>query len=137
MHGRNTAATAWLSLTPEPERNLPELLTLLHEDEGSTSTRLRAEEGRMARLVLRGNSRRWLRYLDRVADLPLAVAAGTRDGDPELALAVVQVVLDHDRMLIGLPGRAYHRTASRRQALREAEQALRSRVAAAPIEAAS
>ena len=91
----------------------------------------------MTRLVLRGSSRRWLRYLDRVADLPLAVAAGTRDGDPELALAVVEVVLDHDRMLIGLPGRAYHRTASRRQALREAEQALRTRVAAPSIEAVS
>ena len=84
----------------------------------------------MTRLVLRGSSRRWLRYLDRVADLALGVADGTRDGDPELALAVVDVVLEHDRMLIGLPGRAYHRTASRRRALKEAQRALRRRLEA-------
>ena len=31
------------------------------------------------------------------------------------ALAIAQVVLEHDRMLIGLPGSAYHRTAERRR----------------------
>jgi hypothetical protein len=128
MHGRNTAATAWLSLTPEPERTLPHLLALLEDGQRPADARLRAEEGRMTRLVLRGNSRRWLRYLDRVAELALGIADGTRPGDPELALAVVDVVLEHDRMLIGLPGRAYHRTAGRRRALREAQQALRARL---------
>jgi hypothetical protein len=114
MHGRTAASTAWLSLTPEPERNLPELLARL----GGRSPRLEAD--RMSRIVLRGTPRRWLRHLDRAAAFALEVADGTRDGDPELALVVVEVVLDHDRMLIGLPGRAYHRTSERRRALRAA-----------------
>jgi hypothetical protein len=121
MHGRNTTGTAWLSLTPEPERNLPELLALLGRSRP-------AEEDRMTRIVLRGTSRRWLRYLDRAASAALEVADGTRDGDPELALAVVDVVLEHDRMLIGLPGRAYHRTEERRRRLRDAQRALWARI---------
>jgi hypothetical protein len=125
MHGHTTAGTAWLSLTPEPERNLPELLALL----GRSSER--REEDRMTRMVLRGTSRRWLRYLDRAAAVALDVADGTRDGDPELALAVVDVVLEHDRMLIGLPGRAYYRTEERRRRLREARLVLRDRIEAA------
>ena len=121
MHGRTTAATAWLSLTPEPERTLPELLALLGQSRDT-------EEDRMTRIVLRGTSRRWLRYLDRAATVALEVADGTRDGDPELALAVVEVVLEHDRMLIGLPGRAYDRTEERRARLRAARRALHSRI---------
>ena len=80
-------------------------------------------------LVLRGNSRRWLRYLDRAAALALGVADGTTDGDAELALAVAHVVLEHDRMLIGLPGSAYHRTTERRQRLAEAIGVLEARIA--------
>jgi hypothetical protein len=78
-----------------------------------------------------------LRYLDDVAGLALRVADGSRPGDPDLALALVEVVLEHDRMLIGLPGRAYHRTAPRREALREARQALRDRIAADPTPTAT
>jgi hypothetical protein len=122
MHGRTTAGTAWLSLTPEPERNLPELLSLL--DQSSETL----EDDRISRIVLRGTSRRWLRYLDRAAAVALEVADGTRDADPELALTVVDVVLEHDRMLIGLPGRAYHRTAARRARLRAARTVLQGRI---------
>src|SRR5262245_30614885 len=125
MHGRKTAGTAWLSLTPEPERSLPELLALL--DACSES----GEADRMSRVVLRGTSRRWLRHLDRAASVALEVADGTREGDPEPALAVVEVVLEHDRMLIGLPGRAYHRTAERRTRLRTARRMLEDRIGAA------
>jgi hypothetical protein len=126
MHGRTTAGTAWLSLTPEPERTLPELLALLD----STSEPVEAD--RMSRLVLRGTSRRWLRHLDRAAAVALEVAEGRRAGDPELALAVVDVVLEHDRMLIGLPGRAYQRTEERRRLLRGAQRTLRARTGALP-----
>jgi hypothetical protein len=125
MHGRNTAGTAWLSLTPEPERTLPELLPLL----GSGTER--AEADRISRIVLRGTSRRWLRHLDRAASIALEIADGRRDGDAELALAVVDVVLEHDRMLIGLPGRAYHRTEERRTRLRAARQSLQDQLEAA------
>ncbi|HSV39381.1 MAG TPA: hypothetical protein VLI04_11535 [Nocardioidaceae bacterium] len=114
--------TAWLSLTPEPERSLPELLAVLSDSSVSS------EQDQVEHLVLRGTGKRWLSYLDRVAELALAVADGTRDGDPELALAVAHVVLEHDRMLIGLPGSAYDRTAERRRRLAEAIVILESRL---------
>ena len=114
--------TEWLSLTPEPEYSLPELLAVLSDSSVSS------EEDRVTELVLRGTSRRWLRYLDRVAELALAIADGTRDGDPELALAVAHVVLEHDRMLIGLPGTAYARTADRRRRLTDAIATLEGRL---------
>ena len=122
MHGRSAAATAWLGLTPEPERSLPELLAYLHESS------VRSEQSRVTNLVLRGTGRRWLRYLDRAAELALNVADGTTEGDAELALAVAQVVLEHDRMLIGLPGNAYYRTAERRRRLAEAIPVLETHI---------
>ena len=72
--------------------------------------------------------RRWLRYLDRAAGLALEIADGSRGGDPESALAIAHVVLDHDRMLIGLHGSAYYRTAERRRRLAEAIPALEARI---------
>ena len=125
MHKHSAAATAWLGLTPEPERSLPELLAYLHEDPNRSVS---AEQSRVTRLVLRGTGRRWLRYLDRAAELALGIADGSRSGDAELALAVAHVVLDHDRMLIGLPGSAYHRTAERRRRLAEAIPALEAQI---------
>jgi hypothetical protein len=119
---RSQAATAWLGLTPEPERSLPELLAYLQEE--STVSH---EQNRVTNLVLRGTGRRWLRYLDGAARMALDVADGSRHGDAALALAVAQVVLDHDRMLIGLPGSAYHRTAERRRRLAAAIPVLEKR----------
>jgi hypothetical protein len=123
VHRRSATATAWLGLTPEPERSLPELLG--HLQDAST---ISVEQRRVTRLVLRGTGRRWLRYLDRAARLALKVADGTSDGDAELALAVAQVVLEHDRMLIGLPGNAYYRTAERRRRLAEAIPLLEAQI---------
>jgi hypothetical protein len=123
VHTHSRAATAWLGLTPEPERALPELLADLRQE-----STVAHERNRVTRLVLRGTGRRWLRYLDRAAELALDVADGSRDGDAEQALAVAQVVLDHDRMLIGLPGSAYHRTAERRRRLTEAIPVLEARI---------
>ena len=125
MHGRSTTATAWLGLTPEPERSLPELLAYLQDDPSESA--VSSEQNRVTDLVLRGTGRRWLRYLDQAAELALDVAAGS-DGDAELALAVAQVVLEHDRMLIGLPGSAYYRTAERRRRLAQAIPVLEARL---------
>ena len=126
MHGRSTAATAWLGLTPEPERSLPELLAYLQDDPSESA--VSSEQNRVTDLVLRGTGRRWLRYLDQAAELALDVADGSRDGDAELALTVAQVVLEHDRMLIGLPGSAYYRTAERRRRLAQAIPVLEARL---------
>ena len=114
--------TAWLSLTPEPEYSLPEMLAVLADSP------VNSEEDAVTQVILRGTGRRWLRYLDRAADLAVAIARGTRGGDDKLALAVAHVVLEHDRMLIGLPGPAYERTSARRRRLAAAIESLEARL---------
>jgi hypothetical protein len=126
VHTRFDSAAAWLGLTPEPERSLPELLAYL-QDEPSESA-ISIEQGRVTDLVLRGTGRSWLQYLDAAAELAFGVADGSRDGDAEFALTVAQVVLEHDRMLIGLPGSAYYRTAERRRRLAAAIPVLEARI---------
>lgn len=121
--------TAWLGLTPEPERSLPDLLDFLQEE-----TTLSRERNYVTRLILRGTSRHWLRYLDRAAQVAVDVAGGDRPGDPSLALDIAQIVLDHDRMLIGLPGTAYYRTTERRKRLAAAIPVLQARINTNPME---
>src|SRR4051794_26102244 len=99
-HGRHVI---WLGLTPEPERELPARVALLR---GADVT---AETARVEALILRGTQRRWLDYLVEVG----ALAAGAVDsGDPARRAAArdaAEIVLEHHRMLIGLPGGAYRR----------------------------
>ncbi|MFD5618901.1 hypothetical protein [Streptomyces yangpuensis] len=143
----------WLGLTPEPERELPVAVAALRASGDRTAetpvpgTRTHgtrtpgtrtpgtrtteelaaAERRRVERLVLRGSRHSWLRYLAEITDLVTSVAAGTRTGDPAAALLAGEVVLDHHRMLIGLPGPGYGRTAADRTALESAVRALRTR----------
>ncbi|MFB7510979.1 hypothetical protein, partial [Streptomyces broussonetiae] len=64
----------------------------------------------------------WLRYLGEVTDLVVRAAHGATTAAPGPAAVAVaaEVVLDHHRMLIGLPGTAYARTATQRQELERA-----------------
>ena len=60
---------SWLSITPEPERELPRAVaTLAHGGEPSASA-VAAETARIERLVLHGTQREWLRYLHGVVEL--------------------------------------------------------------------
>ncbi|WP_445270166.1 hypothetical protein [Streptomyces sp. DSM 41634] len=127
----------WLGLTPEPERELPAAVAALrasshHPPEAPTAPAelAAAERRRVERLVLRGSRHSWLRYLAEVTELVTAVAAGAgqgpEPGDRSAALLAAEVVLDHHRMLIGLPGAGYGRTARDRAALESAVRTLRS-----------
>ncbi|MFC9819345.1 hypothetical protein ACFV0H_02100 [Streptomyces erythrochromogenes] len=122
----------WLGLTPEPERELPTAVAALRASLPGTATPRTAEElahaerRRVERLILRGSRHSWLRYLAEVTDLVTGVAAGSRTGDRAAALLAGEVVLDHHRMLIGLPGPGYGRTATDRTALEGAVRALRT-----------
>ncbi|MEV6598762.1 hypothetical protein AB0M36_18160 [Actinoplanes sp. NPDC051346] len=118
MHGPPSTRLAWLGLTPEPERELPAAVAVLHA--GSPVT----ERSRIEMLLLRGTQRGWLRYLEEVTQLVVKAAEAN---DPRLrdsARHVASVVLDHHRMLIGLPGPAYDWTAGQREALESALSAL-------------
>ncbi|KOG57297.1 hypothetical protein ADK75_04745 [Streptomyces virginiae] len=121
----------WLGLTPEPERELPTAVAALRASSRSAPAGppqdLAATERRhVEHLILRGSRHSWLRYLAEVTDLVTGVAAGSRAGDPAAALLAGEVVLDHHRMLIGLPGPGYGRTAQDRAALESAVRSLRT-----------
>ncbi|KOU23359.1 hypothetical protein ADK52_17915 [Streptomyces sp. WM6372] len=94
--------------------------------EGVAAEEVAAERRRVQRLVLRGSRHSWLRYLAEVTDLVTGVAEGSRPGDRAAALLAAEVVLDHHRMLIGLPGTGYGRTTGDRIALERAVRTLRS-----------
>jgi hypothetical protein len=118
----------WLGLTPEPERELPAAVAALRAPDGRPPSALvAAERHRVQRLVLRGTQAGWLRYLREVTDLVVEAASGSATADPRPALVAGEVVLDHHRMLIGLPGTAYARTAVQRQDLEGALARLRAR----------
>jgi hypothetical protein len=113
----------WLGLTPEPERELPSTVAALRaarSGERVTSADVDAERRRVETLVLRGSQRGWLRYLGEVTEL---VGSGCTDSDATIratARHAGAVVLEHHRMLIGLPGDGYAAAAGQRAALRAA-----------------
>ncbi|MFJ9817414.1 hypothetical protein ACIRU3_19500 [Streptomyces sp. NPDC101151] len=118
----------WLGLTPEPEQELPAAVAALRTpaDNRPPAALVAAERHRVERLVLRGTQRGWLRYLGEVTDLVVEAAEGSATDDPQAALVAGEVVLDHHRMLIGLPGTGYARTAMQRRDLEGALARLRA-----------
>ncbi|MFF9783111.1 hypothetical protein [Streptomyces nigrescens] len=127
MSGRRNLI--WLGLTPEPERELPATVAALRTARRTADTpagATEAERRRVERLILHGTQHGWLRYLAEVTGLVTAVASRTRPGDRRAALRAAEVMLDHHRMLIGLPGPGYDRTAADRSALERAVRTLRT-----------
>ncbi|WP_406301241.1 hypothetical protein OHA61_01185 [Streptomyces sp. NBC_00885] len=128
MSGRRSLV--WLGLTPEPERELPPAVAALRTRAPDTAAppprTADAERRRVESLILRGSRRSWLRYLAEVTALVTSVADGSAPGDRRAALLAGEVVLDHHRMLIGLPGSGYDRTAADRRALEQAVRVLRT-----------
>ncbi|MDI9886462.1 hypothetical protein QMZ92_19295 [Streptomyces sp. HNM0645] len=139
MSGRRSLV--WLGLTPEPERELPPAVAALRTGAPDAGAEARgpaaAERRRVERLILHGSERSWLRYLAEVTELVTSVADGTASGDRGAALVAGEVVLDHHRMLIGLPGSGYDRTARDRSALETAVRTLRAAMAGTPGTASS
>jgi hypothetical protein len=107
---------SWLSVTPEPERELPETVAALRAGRRPPPEAVTAERERIELLVLRGSQREWLAYLREVVELlerPL-------NDDEQLAHArktATIVLANHHNLLLGLPGRAAQRTASERARL--------------------
>jgi hypothetical protein len=88
---RAGARHAWLSITPEPERELPAAVAELR---GNGS--LDAERVRVERLVTHGSRRAWAAYLSEAAAL-------ARDAPPGKARTIVLEVIDnHDNLRLGL-----------------------------------
>jgi hypothetical protein len=104
----------WLSVTPEPERELPEAVATLAIGARAGAPAVAQERARIERLVLHGSQRRWLAYLHRVVEL---IERRADSKDPELIRArelARAVVTNHHNLLLALPGRGAELTAGDR-----------------------
>ena len=81
---------AWLSITPEPELELPAAVAALRN--GSVE----AEQARVERIVLRGRRRDWTAYLAEAAALAAAASPS------EARDIVLDVIDNHDNLKLGL-----------------------------------
>ena len=113
---------SWLSVTPEPERELPDAVATLAAGRRADGQAVARERERIERLVLRGSQRRWLAYLHHVVAL-IDASAGL--DDPDVARArtrATAVIANHHNLLLALPGSGAARTAGDRAALARLEQ---------------
>jgi hypothetical protein len=85
------ARHVWLSITPEPERELPDAVAALRAG-GSAE----AERARVERLVTHGSRRAWSAYLAEAAVLARAAPPG------EARSLVLDVIDNHDKLKLGL-----------------------------------
>ncbi len=100
--GRSRTRHAWLSITPEPERELPAAVAALRAGGPPGTAAVEAERRRVERLVTHGSRRAWTDYLAAAAALAQNAA-----GEGELAKAralVLEVIDNHDNLTLGLPG---------------------------------
>jgi hypothetical protein len=109
--------TTWLSVTPEPERELPKAVATLRAGREPTPSQVAAEAQRIERLLLRSGERRWLAYLHEVVGL---TEAGTASAQPAVSAAAARaraVLANHHNLLLGLPGAGARLTATDRARL--------------------
>ena len=96
------ARHAWLSITPEPERELPAAIATLRAGGSPSDSAVEAERRRVERLITRASRRAWGRY---IADAAALARAAEGDGEVAAARALVLDVIDnHDKLRLGLPG---------------------------------
>jgi hypothetical protein len=99
------ARESWLSLTPEPERDLPAAIAALRAGGRPTAAEVETERKRAEGLVLRGRRKRWLAWLNEGLELAERPEV---EGDPQLREArdvLLDVIENHHALEQGLPGR--------------------------------
>jgi hypothetical protein len=117
-------STAWLSVTPEPERLLPDAIATLRAGARPPIAAIERERERVERLVVGARLRHWLAYLSGALDL---VEQRREASDPEVARAretAAELIANHHNLLLGLPGPAAQRTAGERARLQSGAFAL-------------
>lgn len=90
---------AWLSLTPEPERELPQTVASLRTDGHPPPGAVERERAHVERLIVRARRGAWLGYLSEVAEL---IERTGQDRDDELECArrvALEVLQNHDALL--------------------------------------
>jgi hypothetical protein len=93
----------WLSLTPEPERELPDAVATLRHGSAAPPERVAEERDRFERLVVRARRRGYERWLAEARSLAVKGAARTDDSEvraaADLTLAVIE---NHEALRSGL-----------------------------------
>jgi hypothetical protein len=110
---------SWLSITPEPERELPRAVATLSLAGAPSDAAIARERRKIEHIVLHGNQRQWLAYLHSVIEL-IDRSGDAADHDPIVASArkrAVAVIANHHNLLLALPGRAADWTATDRARL--------------------
>jgi hypothetical protein len=92
---------AWLSLTPEPEHELPRAIAAMRTGGLPARAAVVAEAGRIERLVLGAHRRSWRRWLRETRELAER-AAVAQPAESRLALEVID---NHDALALGLERR--------------------------------
>jgi hypothetical protein len=108
---------SWLSVTPEPERELPAAVATLASGARASEDAVADEAANIERLVLHGSQRSWNRYLHRVVGL---IERRAQDSDPDVARArtlAARVIANHHNLLLALPGRGAQQTEADRRRL--------------------
>jgi len=110
-------SSAWLSVTPEPERLLPDAVATLLAGGPPAPDAIARERDQLDRLIRRARLRPWLAYLARA--LALADQRGAAS-DAAVARArelTVDLIANHHNLMLGLGRGAGRPTASQRLAL--------------------
>ena len=108
---------SWLSVTPEPERELPAAVATLRRGTRAASDAVADETAHVERLVLHGSQRSWHSYLHGVLGL---IEDRRDDADPDVVHArsiATAVISNHHNLLLALPGRGAQQTEADRRRL--------------------
>lgn len=100
----STGRNDWLSITPEPEGELPAAIATLRAGRAPGRERVEAERRHAERLITRARRRAYVRWLADARGL----ASEPPSGDPQVqrAARVATEVLDnHDALALGLTSR--------------------------------
>ena len=113
--------TSWLSITPEPERELPIAVASMSCGGVPSADAIALERRRIERLVLHGNQRQWLAYLRTVIELidSSSAAANQSETVASSRTRALAVITNHHNLLLALPGRAAAQTVGDRARLAE------------------
>jgi hypothetical protein len=97
------ARHAWLSLTPEPERELPEAIATLRAGGPPPAELVERECARAEHLVTHGSRRQWRTYLAEAA--ALARAAEGNSALAEARATIDDILENHENLALGLAKR--------------------------------
>jgi hypothetical protein len=93
----------WLSLTPEPEHELPDAVATLRHGAAAPPDRVAAERARFERLIVKARKRSYERWLTEARSL--AEAGSAEDADPDIRSAAettIAVIDNHEALRSGL-----------------------------------